>query len=201
VIKGSIQEKEIIYTFKIVIVGSGGVGKTCLFNRFCFNSFDFDTSQTIGLTFHSIDLKIDYTNHTSYLSNKFIVDSIFDFGGQDRFKPLLPKFLGGTDGAILTFDLTNVDSLEKLNYWYESLITYTEGIDIPKLLVGSKSDLLDNIPKDQQIKREIIQDFIKEKRLDAYFSTSALKNYNVVAVFKELNNLMLRKKNVPYTVL
>ena len=56
------QEKEVIFTFKIVIIGAGGVGKTCLFNRFCFNSFNFDTSQTIGLSFHSMDLKVDYLN-------------------------------------------------------------------------------------------------------------------------------------------
>ncbi len=195
------QEKEIIYTFKIVIVGTGGVGKTCLFNRFCFNSFNFDTSQTIGLSFHSIDLKINYENQTPYSRDNFIVNSIFDFGGQDRFKPLIPKFLGGADGAILTFDLTNAESLEKLNYWHELLITEAKGTEIPKILVGTKNDLLKEMPLNQQIKRDFIQDFMNDKELDAYFSTSALKNYNVVAVFKELNNLMLRKKSIPYTVL
>lgn len=195
------QEKEVIYTFKIVIIGAGGVGKTCLFNRFCFNSFNFDTSQTIGLSFHSMDLKINTVNQEPYSSNKFIVNSIFDFGGQDRFKPLIPKFLGGADGAILTFDLTNEDSLEKLNYWFDLLMTHTNGAEIPKVLVGSKSDLLSEIPESKQIKKSNINKFLRDKELDAYFWTSALKNYNVIAVFKELNNLMLKRKKIPFSVL
>ena len=195
------QEKEVIFTFKIVIIGAGGVGKTCLFNRFCFNSFNFDTSQTIGLSFHSMDLKVDYMNQDSFFSNKFIVNSIFDFGGQDRFKPLIPKFLEGANGAILTFDLTNEDTLEKLNYWYNLLISYTNGTEVPKILVGTKNDLLSEIPENQRIKEGKINAFLKEKELDAYIVTSSLKNYNVVAAFKQLNNLMLVRKNIPFNVL
>ncbi|MFW9950718.1 MAG: Rab family GTPase [Candidatus Thorarchaeota archaeon] len=195
------QEKEVIYTFKIVIVGAGGVGKTCLFNRFCFNSFNFDTSQTIGLSFHSMDLKVNNVYQEPYSSNKFIVNSIFDFGGQDRFKPLIPKFLGGANGAILTFDLTNEDSLEMLNYWFDLLMNHTNGAEIPKVLVGSKSDLLSEIPESKQIKKSNINKFLKDKELDAYYWTSALKNYNVIAVFKELNNLMLKRKKIPFSVL
>ncbi|MFW9949345.1 MAG: Rab family GTPase [Candidatus Thorarchaeota archaeon] len=194
-------EKEVIYTFKIVIVGAGGVGKTCLFNRFCFNSFNFDTSQTIGLSFHSMDLKVNIIDQEPYSSNKFIVNSIFDFGGQDRFKPLIPKFLGGANGAILTFDLTNEETLNQLNYWYELITIHANDEEIPKILVGSKQDLLSNLSKSQQIRKSIITNFIKEKELDAYLETSALKNYNVVAVFKKLNNLMLNKKQIPFRVI
>ena len=195
------QEKEVIFTFKIVIIGAGGVGKTCLFNRFCFNSFNFDTSQTIGLSFHSMDLKVDYLNQDSFSSNKFIVNSIFDFGGQDRFKPLIPKFLEGANGAILTFDLTNEDTLEKLNYWHNLLMSYTNETEVPKILVGTKSDLLTEIPENQYIKEGKIKAFLKEKELDAYITTSSLKNYNVVSAFKQLNNLMLVRKNIPFNVL
>ena len=84
-------KSEVLYTFKIVIIGGGGVGKTCLFNRFCFNSFNFDTSMTIGINFHSIDLKIRNKDDPDQLIEKCIANSIFDFGGQDRFKPLIPK--------------------------------------------------------------------------------------------------------------
>ena len=50
----SYDQKDIRFGFKTVICGASSVGKTCLFNRYCFNSFNFDTSPTIGINFHSV---------------------------------------------------------------------------------------------------------------------------------------------------
>ncbi len=194
------QKKEILYTCKIVIIGGASVGKTCLFNRFCFNSFNFDSSMTIGLNFHSINLPIHKKDTVESVSNKYIVNSIFDFGGQDRFKPLIPKFLGGANGALLVFDLTNPTSFEQLKFWYDELLENTEGSKIPKILVGSKSDLLDSTPIDKIIQEEVIEDYVEEKELDGFFKTSALNNLNVLEVFKELNNMILRFNNTSYVV-
>ncbi|MFX1589691.1 MAG: Rab family GTPase [Promethearchaeota archaeon] len=199
--KRSIEiEKEILYTFKIVIVGGPSVGKTCLFNRFCFNSFNFDSSMTIGLNFHSINLKIVDKYKQDFSNEIYIVNSIFDFGGQERFKPLIPKFLGGANGALLVFDLTNRLSLDQLDFWYDALIKYAEGSIIPKMLVGSKSDLLDKAHNGQFINKTKSKEILKEKQLDGYYETSALKNLNVVEVFKQLNNLMLKSQNLPYVI-
>jgi len=194
------QEKEIIYTFKIVIIGGPSVGKTCLFNRFCFNSFNFDTSMTIGLNFHSINLKINHKDGLENLSERYVVNSIFDFGGQERFKPLIPKFLGGANGALLVFDLTTALSFERLDFWYNQLLEYGEGLTIPKILVGSKSDLLDKTQREGIINDDVINDYVRKRYIDDYFKTSALKNYNVLKVFKELNNLMLKRYNTPYFI-
>ena len=202
-ISTSTQNKEILYTCKIVIVGGASVGKTSLFNRFCFNSFNFDSSMTIGLNFHSINLPIHKKDAVeSVPKNKpgFIINSIFDFGGQDRFKPLIPKFLGGANGALLVFDLINPISFEQLNFWYDQLLEHADGSKIPKILVGSKSDLLDSSPRDKIIQEEVIKDFVEEKKLDGFFKTSALTNCNVLEVFKELNNMILRFNNTSYVV-
>ena len=189
----SIQEKQIVVSFKIVIIGGPAVGKTSLFNRFCFNSFDFDSSMTIGLNFHSINMPIYDPEDLESNTELLISNSIFDFGGQDRFKPLIPKFLRGADGAILVFDLLNKESLNQLNFWYDELVNNANGLNIPKILVGSKSDLLSTSDKNESVDKQAILDFINTKNLDKYYPTSALENYNVVKVFKKLNNLMLRK--------
>ncbi|MFX1492708.1 MAG: Rab family GTPase [Promethearchaeota archaeon] len=195
------QEKRIFFTFKTVIIGAQSVGKTCLFNRFCFNSFNFDTSLTIGINFHSLNLRVKKQDQIDMLGENYIVNSIFDFGGQERFKPLLPKFLEGANGALLVFDLINKKTFNQLDYWYNQLIEHANGYYIPKILVGSKFDLVENILKEERVEDKEINQFIKEKRLDGFYKTSALKNYNVVEVFKELSNLMLKKQNSNFVVL
>lgn len=195
------QEKRIFYTFKTVIIGAQSVGKTCLFNRFCFNSFNFDTSLTIGINFHSLNLKIKQQDQMDMLGENYIVNSIFDFGGQERFKPLLPKFLEGANGALLVFDLINKKTFTQLDFWYNQLIEHANGYYIPKILVGSKFDLVGSIPKEERVEDNAINQFVKENKLDGFYKTSALENYNVVEVFKELSNLMLKKQNSNFVVL
>lgn len=194
------QGKEILFTFKTVIVGPPSAGKTCLFNRFCFNSFNFDTSLTIGVNFHSIDLKIRSENEIKNPKETYNVQSIFDFGGQERFKALIPKFLGGANGVLLVFDLTSKNSFEQLEFWYNQVLEHANGLNIPKLLVGSKSDLISSTIIENLVSKEEIHNFIQEKNIDGFFKTSALQNQNVLTVFKELNNLMLKHLNTHYVV-
>lgn len=194
------QGKEILFTFKTVIVGPPSAGKTCLFNRFCFNSFNFDTSLTIGVNFHSIDLKIRSENEIKNPKETYNVQSIFDFGGQERFKALIPKFLGGANGVLLVFDLTSKNSFEQLEFWYNQVLEHANGLNIPKLLVGSKSDLISSTIIENLVSKEEIHNFIQEKSIDGFFKTSALQNQNVLTVFKELNNLMLKHLNTHYVV-
>ena len=198
--KIAIQEKLITYSFKIVIVGGPAVGKTCLFNRFCFNSFNFDTSMTIGINFHSINLPIYNTENSDDQGETLVSNSIFDFGGQERFRPLIPKFLKGADGALLVFNLISPESFEYLDFWYDQLIQQVKGSNIPKILVGSKKDLIETTPKEKLVDETRIQTFLKEKNLIGYYKTSALENYNVIHVFKDLNNLMLKNNQSKYLV-
>jgi len=189
-----IPEENISYAFKIVLIGAPGVGKTCLFNRYCFNSFDLNTKMTLGISFHSTYLRIKFPKIQSK-NELFAVNSIFDFGGQERFRPMIPKFLEGASGALLVFDLVNFSSFQQLEYWYNMLISHTGSLNIPILLIGSKSDLLDKTPEAEIVSNENIMEFVKSKELDGYYKTSALENYNILEVFKTLTNLMLKIHN------
>ena len=111
----NIEQKNALYTYKIVIVGAGGVGKTCLFNRVCFNSFNLNTIMTIGINFHSTHLKLKFEDQEEdEEEDYYVVDSIFDFGGQERFKAMIPQFLEGASGALLVFDSLSYPSFEQL---------------------------------------------------------------------------------------
>ena len=190
----SYDQKDILFNFKTVICGASSIGKTCLFNRYCFNSFNFDTSPTIGINFHSVYLKINLTKEQNTLKENYVVNSIFDFGGQERFSPLIPKFIEGANGALLVFDSVNYSSFNQLDFWYNTIIENAVDEKIPIFLVGSKSDLIDKTSDSE------IVNFLKNRNLNGFYRTSALENYNVLEVFKKLNNLMLKKQHISYVV-
>lgn len=49
---------------KVVILGDGGVGKSCLMNRFVSNQFDEHSFHTIGVEFLNKDIEIDGETYT-----------------------------------------------------------------------------------------------------------------------------------------
>jgi len=196
----SYDQKDILFSFKTVICGASSVGKTCLFNRYCFNSFNFDTSLTIGINFHSVYLKINLTKEQNTLKENYVVNSIFDFGGQERFSPLIPKFIEGANGALLVFDSVNYSSFNQLDFWYNTIIENAVDEKIPIILVGSKSDLIDKTSDSEIISDELIFKFLKNRYLNGFYRTSALENYNVLRVFKNLNNIMLKNRHISYVV-
>lgn len=85
---------------KVVILGDGGVGKSCLMNRFVTNVFDENSFHTIGVEFLNKDIEVDGEKYTLQVrqcnfddrlvircSNLLIFfRQIWDTAGQERFK-------------------------------------------------------------------------------------------------------------------
>jgi small GTP-binding protein len=186
------SEEDIRYQFKIVILGDGGSGKTALTNRFCFNEFDGDTKLTIGLSFNSftIPAKEDGVKIRIGLS-------IWDFGGQERFTPLLPQFITGANAALIVHDLTRFVTLENLKRDWNPLLISNAG-DVPRIMVGTKLDLID---PEFQIDPITLEDYRKILGVKACYDTSSKTGFNVDLIFKELVKNILKippydKKNV-----
>lgn len=186
------SEEDIRYQFKIILLGDGGSGKTALTNRFCFNEFDSDTKLTIGLSFNSFSIPAieDGTKIRIGLS-------IWDFGGQERFTPLLPQFITGANAALIVHDLTRFVTLENLKRHWNSLLVSNAG-DVPKIMVGTKFDLID---PEYSLDPKVREDFRKELGIKTYYDTSSKTGFNVELIFKELVKQILEippydKKNV-----
>lgn len=58
---------------KVVLLGDGGVGKSCLMNRFISNNFDNHTFHTVGVEFFKKDIEINGEGYTLQVGLTFFL--------------------------------------------------------------------------------------------------------------------------------
>lgn len=86
--------------------------------------------------------------HVKYIErdSKTILLQIWDFGGEDKYRFLLPSYAYGTFGAIFMYDITKIETLANFREWISVFKSglKTDNNEIPILLVGGKLDLESN---------------------------------------------------------
>ncbi len=167
------------YTFKILLLGDGAVGKTALVQRFVHGKFQKAYLMTIGMEPYSRYETIDDTK---------VCFSLWDIAGQDRFKAMRGMFFRGAMGALVTFDLTRRQTFENVANWIKE--AKSESPNSLFILVGNKNDLEDL--------REVSEEegIAKAKELNCidYIETSALTGENVEEAFYKIGKTLLEKK-------
>ena len=87
------------------------------------------------------------------------------------------SFYKRSDGIVLTFDVTNLESYNHVNKWMTSIETHADS-SICKILVGNKVDMVDNRVVTQKEASELAAKY-KMK----YFEASAKLNQGVQDFF------------------
>ncbi|MHA1683358.1 MAG: Rab family GTPase [Promethearchaeota archaeon] len=155
------------FIWKLVICGSGGVGKSCILHRYIHNEFIDDMKMTIGCQFHTQLLE---------RQNLKINLVLWDFSGQQRFKFIFDDYVRGTSGAFIMFDLSRPNTLLEIENWLD-LLSANAKKDIPIVLIGGKVDLLSHEELIQM--NEMANNAVKERNLVAYIPTSSKSGFNV----------------------
>jgi len=106
-------------SLKIVILGSSGVGKTSLMNRYHSNKFTGQYKATIGADFLSKEVTIPSPSSSM---PKTCTLQIWDTAGQERFQSLGTSFYRGADACLLVHDVTDPKSFEALDRWREEFL-------------------------------------------------------------------------------
>jgi len=156
---------------KVITCGEGGVGKTTLLHRYIEGVFLANTRLTIGVEFFLKELNIE---------GKKILLQVWDFGGQDHFRPLLKNYAVGARGALLLFDLTRISSLQRIEQWIN--ICRQDGLDIPIIFLGTKLDLTEQI----LVNDEFAQKFKEKYKFFEYLKISSKTGENVNLAFELL---------------
>jgi len=165
------------YTFKILLLGDASVGKTSFTKRYCYNIFNPSERLTIGVDFHV---------KTIESNEKRIKLQLWDVGGEERFRFLLPTYCLGANAAFLLYDITRPSTLDNISEWIT--IVRQKGGPIPIMLVGSKLDLEKS---QRQVERDYGIQIAEKNDMASFVEISAKDNENVDEAFRVLTDLTL----------
>ncbi len=121
-----------VLVLKVMVAGDGGTGKTTLIRKFVSGTFDGATAMTIGVQFHVKEMTYE---------GRPVSLQLWDLGGQEHFRFMLPSYTFGAKGAILLYDTTRTSTLDSLEEWVK--ICRTHNKDLPILFGGTKIDLVE----------------------------------------------------------
>lgn len=147
-------------TFKLVLVGDGGTGKTTFVKRHLTGEFEKKYVATLGVEIHPLKF---YTNYGVISFN------CWDTAGQEKFGGLRDGYYIQGQCAIIMFDVTSRITYKNVPSWHKDLVRVCE--NIPIVLCGNKVDV-----KERKVKAKMIT-FHRKKNLQ-YYDISAKSNYN-----------------------
>ena len=163
-------------SFKLIVIGDTGVGKSCLTVKATKGKFDSLYSPTIGFDFMTFFTKIEDT---------VIKLQIWDTCGQEVYRSLINSFYHNSSIAILVYAIDNEESFKNLNLWLNEIKT-NGSPDMNVFLIGNKADLEDN----REIPKEEAEKFAKNNNMKLFLETSAKTGFNAQNVFIEASKLL-----------
>mgnify|MGYP001381344230 CR=1 FL=1 len=151
-------------SYKVIILGDKGVGKTSFIDRNLYSMFDNQEGYTPTKEFESFPISFLTTNGKF----KFFVNE-YNFNCNNNNNESvntreIVEFYKNVDCAIIMSDLTNKSFNERCNFWEQELLK-NNCKNIPIIILGSKYDLVE----------EVNIELILDKK---YFNISSKTGYN-----------------------
>jgi small GTP-binding protein len=167
-----------VLTYKFILIGASGVGKSSILKRMVEDDFIEDTASTIGVEFDST---------TITLEGQPVKLQIWDTAGQERFRSITKAYYRNAVGVLLVFDLTERKSFDYLTSWLNDVRALCDPNVIVQL-IGNKSDC----PHPRVVSLNEAEEFAREFHLD-YLETSAKAGKNIKEAFTGIASKLLAR--------
>ncbi|KAL6082098.1 hypothetical protein STEG23_003152 [Scotinomys teguina] len=99
-------------TYKLVVVGDGGVGKSALTIQFFQKIFVPDYDPTI---------EDSYLKHTE-IDNQWAILDVLDTAGQEEFSAMREQYMRTGDGFLIVYSVTDKASFEHVDRFHQLIL-------------------------------------------------------------------------------
>ncbi|XP_069700648.1 ras-related protein Ral-a isoform X2 [Periplaneta americana] len=164
---------------KVIMVGSGGVGKSALTLQFMYDEFVEDYEPT----------KADSYRKKVVLDGEEVQIDILDTAGQEDYAAIRDNYFRSGEGFLCVFSITEDESFQATQEFRDQILRVKNDENIPFLLVGNKSDL------DEKRKVSLAESNARAQQWGVpYVETSAKTRDNVDKVFYDLMRKIAAQK-------
>lgn len=166
---------------KVIVVGSGGTGKSALTLQFMYDEFVVDHEPTKADSYRK-NVEIPGDGQISTID-------ILDTAGQEDYAAIRDNYLRSGEGFLCIFALDDRVSFTEASDFHDQIMRVHEQ-GKPMILVGNKSDLSDQRDVSQQ------EGSIRAQEWGVpYIETSAKTKNNVDKAFFDLMTLIKESKD------
>ncbi|KAL7722870.1 Rho-related protein racD [Entamoeba marina] len=169
---------------KLVVVGDGAVGKTCLLICYTTNEFPKDYVPTV------------FDNYMAPMTvdEKPVNLGLWDTAGQEDYEQLRPLSYPNTDLFLLCFSVISRTSFNNISSkWLPEIKHYEPKCKM--MVVGTKTDCR----SDETILRKLSERLAKEIKAICYMECSALTRSGLNQVFDEAIHIVLNKSSARHS--
>lgn len=162
--------------FKVIVIGSGGVGKSALTLQFMYDEFVEDYEPT----------KADSYRKKIMLDGRESQIDILDTAGQEDYAAIRDNYFRSGEAFLCVFSILEPESLSATEELREQVLRVkNDDKGVPFLLVGNKTDL----EQRRQVSHETALELARTWQVP-YVETSAKTRQNVDQVFIELMRMI-----------
>ncbi|ELU16936.1 hypothetical protein CAPTEDRAFT_75737, partial [Capitella teleta] len=160
-------------TYRLVVLGAGGVGKTSLVGRHVLGEF---------IDIYRPTLEDSYRQVVQLPDGLFQSVEIVDTAGYHQFPAMQQLSIQSGNAFFVVFDISNRQSFDQAKHLLHLIRRSKGDVNAPMFLVGNKKDLAEH----RQISHDEINDVVIEFGDCRYIETSAKDDVNIDHLFKEI---------------
>ena len=168
-------------SFKLIVIGDSGVGKSCLTNNAVKNTFEEAYNATVGFEFFTFNVK---------MCEKVIKLQIWDTCGQELYRSLITNFYRNSSLAIMVYAINDKATFDNIEMWLRELRTHSNP-DAKVFLIGNKVDL----EKEREVTTEQGENYCKQNKIDLFMESSAKTGLNTQNIFLKAAELLFDNYN------
>ncbi|KAJ5071339.1 ras-like protein [Anaeramoeba ignava] len=166
--------------YKIVLIGGGSVGKSCLTVQYLHGRFHQDYDPTIEQSYQK-ETEID---------NKEVTLEIIDTAGQEEYRSVRDKYISTGQAFLIVYSIISRTSFIEAKQLHQAVKRAKGPKGAPVITVANKSDLHEERVVTVESGEELAAEFSS-----LYFETSAKTGSNVAECFQQLVRELRKRKD------